>query len=70
MAGEQPLIACVRLSIQEQNPLPRRWPLVLLPLHIVFVELNIDPACSTAFEAETEEENIMERPPARADTVG
>ena len=39
------------------------WPLMLLPLHIVFLELIIDPACSIAFEAEPEEEDVMRRPP-------
>jgi P-type Ca2+ transporter type 2C len=42
------------------------WPLVLLPLHIVFLELIIDPACSIAFEAEAEEPNVMRRPPRSA----
>ena len=44
-------------------PVLLRWPLVLLPVHIVFLELIIDPACSIAFEAEPEEANIMRRPP-------
>jgi len=44
-------------------PVLLRWPLVLLPLHIVFLELIIDPACSIAFEAEPEEAGVMERPP-------
>jgi P-type Ca2+ transporter type 2C len=39
------------------------WPLVLFPVHIVFLELIIDPACSTVFEAEPEEEDVMRRPP-------
>jgi len=39
------------------------WPLLLLPVHIVFLELIIDPACSLIFEAEHAEENIMRRPP-------
>jgi Ca2+-transporting ATPase len=39
------------------------WPLVLLPLHIVFLELIIDPACSLAFEAEAEEPDVMRRAP-------
>lgn len=39
------------------------WPLVLLPVHILFLELIIDPACSTIFEAEKEEADIMRRPP-------
>jgi Ca2+-transporting ATPase len=38
-------------------------PLLLLPLHIVFMELIIDPVCSTAFESEQEEKGIMSRPP-------
>jgi Ca2+-transporting ATPase len=41
------------------------WPLVLLPVHIVFMELIIDPACSIVFEAEAEERDIMRRPPRR-----
>lgn len=38
-------------------------PLILWPVHIVFLELIIDPACSIIFEAEREEKNIMMRPP-------
>jgi Ca2+-transporting ATPase len=38
-------------------------PLVLLPAHIAFLELIIDPACSTVFESDPEEKNIMDRPP-------
>jgi Ca2+-transporting ATPase len=38
-------------------------PLILWPVHIVFLELIIDPACSIIFEAEKEEPNIMSRPP-------
>ncbi len=41
-------------------------PLVLLPVHIVFLELIIDPACSVVFEAEPEEADIMERQPGGA----
>jgi len=36
---------------------------MLLPAHIAFLELIIDPACSTVFEACPEEKNIMKRPP-------
>jgi Ca2+-transporting ATPase len=39
------------------------WPLALLPVHIVLLELIIDPACSLVFEAEEEEEDVMRRPP-------
>jgi len=44
-------------------PVLFKWPLVLLPVHIVFLELVIDPACSIAFEAESEEPDVMNRPP-------
>jgi Ca2+-transporting ATPase len=39
------------------------WPLVLLPVHVIFMELIIDPACSIAFEMEPEEADVMRRPP-------
>jgi Ca2+-transporting ATPase len=38
-------------------------PLLLMPLHIVFMELISDPICSIAFESEQEEKGIMEQPP-------
>jgi Ca2+-transporting ATPase len=48
-------------------PVLFKWPLVLLPVHIVFLELIIDPACSVVFEAEPEEADVMTRPPRRPD---
>lgn len=42
-------------------------PLILWPVHIVFMELIIDPACSIIFEAEKEEANVMSRPPKKLD---
>lgn len=42
-------------------------PLVLAPLHIAFLELVIDPACSIVFEAEPGAEDLMRQPPRRAD---
>jgi len=42
-------------------------PLILWPVHIVFLELIIDPACSIIFEAEKEEKNVMSRPPKGID---
>ena len=42
-------------------------PLILWPVHIVFLELIIDPACSIIFEAEKEEDNVMSRPPKNID---
>lgn len=38
-------------------------PLILWPVHIVFLELIIDPACTMIFEAEKEEKNVMSRKP-------
>jgi P-type Ca2+ transporter type 2C len=43
----------------------RDWPLILMPVHIVFLELIIDPACSMIFEAENAEPNVMRRPPRK-----
>ncbi|MFY8096126.1 MAG: cation-translocating P-type ATPase [Niveispirillum sp.] len=39
------------------------WPMVLGPVHVVFLELVIDPVSSIVFEAEGEEAGIMARPP-------
>ena len=39
------------------------WPTVLFPLHIAFLELVIDPACSMVFENEPAEADAMQRPP-------
>jgi Ca2+-transporting ATPase len=39
------------------------WPVVLFPLHIAFLELVIDPACSMVFENEPAEADAMQRPP-------
>jgi len=39
------------------------WPLILLPVHILFLELIIDPSCAMIFEAEQPDPGIMTRPP-------
>lgn len=39
------------------------WSPILLPIHIVFLELIIDPACSLMFEGQAAEEGAMNRPP-------
>ncbi len=44
-------------------------PLLLMPLHIVFMELIVDPVCSIAFESEREEKGIMNRPPRNPDEL-
>jgi Ca2+-transporting ATPase len=41
--------------------------LLLMPAHIMFLELIIGPACSIFFEAEAESSNIMRRPPRAAE---
>jgi Ca2+-transporting ATPase len=62
-------IFAVHVPIAGMSLLPVlfEWPLVLLPVHIVFLELIIDPACSVVFEAEPEEADVMTRPPRRPD---
>lgn len=44
-------------------PLVFGLPILLGPVHIALLEMIIDPVCSIAFEAETEEPDIMRRPP-------
>lgn len=44
-------------------PVLLEWPLLLFPVHIVFLELIIDPACSLVFEVEPEERDVMRHPP-------
>jgi len=39
------------------------WPIILMPVHVVFLELIIDPACSIIFESEAAEPDVMRRPP-------
>ena len=39
------------------------WPPLLLPVHVVFLEFLIDPACTIVFEAEPSDEEAMRRPP-------
>jgi Ca2+-transporting ATPase len=39
------------------------WPLLLFPVHVVFLEFVIDPACTLTFEAEHASPRIMERAP-------
>ena len=58
-------IFSVHIPIAGMSVLPvlLGWPLILLPVHIVFLELIIDPACSVVFENESEEADIMSRKP-------
>lgn len=49
-------------------PLLFGLPVLLAPIHIALLEMIIDPVCSLVFEAETEEADVMRRPP-RAPTT-
>ena len=47
-------------------PLIFGLPIIFSPIHIAFLEMVIDPVCTLVFEAETEEEDVMGRPPRPA----
>lgn len=49
-------------------PLLVGTPLILLPLHVVFLEMIIDPACSIVLEREPPAADLMQRPPRQAGT--
>ncbi|VTU31026.1 Calcium-transporting ATPase [Variovorax sp. PBL-H6] len=42
------------------------WPMLLMPVHIVFLQLIIDPACSMVFEAQPPEPGAMKVAPRPA----
>ena len=48
-------------------PVMMGWPVVLMPVHILVLQLIIDPTCSLVFEAETEEPDVMQRAPRATD---
>ena len=63
-------IVAVHVPIAGLSMLPvffKDWPLLLLPIQIVFLELIIDPSCSLIFEAEQPEEDVLRRPPRPRD---
>jgi Ca2+-transporting ATPase len=41
------------------------WPLLFTPVHVLFLEFIIDPACAFVFEADAEAPDIMRRRPRR-----
>jgi len=43
------------------------WPMLLMPVHILFLQLIIDPACSVVFEAEPLEPDAMNARPRQPD---
>jgi len=48
-------------------PVMLKWPLILFPVHIVFLELIIDPACTLIFEADKDDCDVMKRKPRKID---
>jgi Ca2+-transporting ATPase len=49
-------------------PVLFKLPLALLPVHVLFLELIIDPACTVVFEMEDDEPDIMQRPPRKLES--
>jgi P-type Ca2+ transporter type 2C len=43
------------------------WPLLLFPVHVLFLEFVIDPACAFVFEADPDSNDLMRRPPRARD---
>lgn len=48
-------------------PILLNLPPLLLPMHVVLLELAIDPTCALVFEAERSDEKAMREPPRRRD---
>jgi Ca2+-transporting ATPase len=46
-------------------PLVFGWPYLhmLMPIHVIFLELIMDPTCAVAFENEPAEPNVLQKPP-------
>jgi Ca2+-transporting ATPase len=54
----------IPIALASLLPVLLNWKeMILFPVHIVFLELIIDPACSVVFEAEPAEPDIMKRRP-------
>ncbi|MGZ3253398.1 MAG: cation-translocating P-type ATPase [Burkholderiaceae bacterium] len=62
-------VVAVHLPIAGMTLLPLLFgsPLVFAPVHIVFLEMVINPACAIVFETEHAESDIMRRPPRRVE---
>jgi Cation transporting ATPase, C-terminus len=48
-------------------PLVTSLPILFGPVHVAFLEMIIDPVCTLVYEAESEEGDIMARPPRAPD---
>ncbi len=55
----------IPIAVLSIFPVMMRWPLLLIPIHIVFMEFIIDPSCTIIFENEKEDDNIMKRAPRK-----
>ena len=59
------MIVHIPIAALSIAPVLLGWEFILLPIHIVFFEFIIDPACTLVFEGEPEDEDTMRRPPRR-----
>lgn len=55
----------IPIALLSLLPVLFKWPVALIPIHIVFLEFVIDPSCTIIFENEKESKNIMRRPPRK-----
>ncbi|MEI7539619.1 MAG: cation-translocating P-type ATPase [Candidatus Saccharibacteria bacterium] len=55
----------IPIALLSLLPVIFKWPIVLIPAHIVFLEFVIDPSCTIIFENEKESKDIMSRPPRK-----
>jgi P-type Ca2+ transporter type 2C len=71
-AGHTPRLLAIALGVLAVHvpiagmglvPVLFGWPLFLFPVHVVFLEFVLDPACSLVFEAERSDKDVMQRPP-------
>lgn len=57
----------VPITLVSIIPIVFKLPLILFPIHIAFLHLVIEPACTFVFEAEPESEETMKQSPRKSD---
>jgi len=57
----------VPITLVSIIPIIFKLPLVLFPVHIAFLHLIIEPACTFVFERESESSQVMKEPPRKPD---
>lgn len=57
----------VPITLVSIVPILFKLPLVLFPVHIAFLHLIIEPACTFVFERESESPQVMKEPPRKSD---